>query len=82
MQTFEREAVRGPERQVVEPHEPVDAEPRAAVIPRDVADQPAQEPAARVLDSEGAGAVHRGAEHERVLPIRSCTGSNSGCASP
>lgn len=67
MQSFEAETVRGPQRQVVEAHEPVDPKPGAAIIPGDVTDQPPEKPAARVLDSEDAGAVQSGALRQRTL---------------
>jgi hypothetical protein len=68
VQTFEAESVRGPEREVVEPDEPVDAKTGAAVVPRGVADEFAEKPAARVLDTEDACAVERGAERQWTLP--------------
>ena len=73
MQTFKAETVRRPQREVVDPNEPVDAKAGAAVVPRDVADKPTEKPAARVLDTEDAGAVERGAERERTLPKYSCS---------
>jgi hypothetical protein len=68
VEAFQAETVRRPERQVVEPNEPVDAEAGIAVIPRSAAREPAQEPAARVLDSEDTDAVHGRAKHERTAP--------------
>ncbi len=68
MQTFEPDSVRGPEREVVEPDEPVDAKAGAAVVPREVPHEPAEKPTARVLDPEDAGTVERGAERDGALP--------------
>ena len=68
MEAFQAETVRRPERKVVEPNEPVDAEASIAVVPRDAADEPAQQPAARILDAEHTYAVHGRAEHERASP--------------
>ncbi len=67
VQTFEGEAVHAPEREVVEPDESADTEASPAVVPRDVAEESAQKPAARVLDTEDAGAVERGAKRERTV---------------
>ncbi len=68
MEKFKAKAERSPQREVVDPDEPVDARAGAAVVPRDVADEPAEKPAAGVLETEDAGAVERGAEREGTLP--------------
>jgi hypothetical protein len=68
VEAFQAETVRCPKRKVVEPNEPVDAEAGTAIVPRGAADEPAQQPAARILDAEDTGAVHGRAEHERASP--------------
>lgn len=68
VEDFKAKTERSPQWEVVDPDEPIDAKAGASVVPRDVADEPAEKPAAPVLDSEDAGAVERGAEHERTLP--------------
>jgi len=67
VQTFKAETVRRPQREVVDPNEPLDAKAGMSVVPRDVADEPTEKPAARVLDTDDAGAVERGAERDRTL---------------
>jgi hypothetical protein len=66
--TWRAKTKRSPQCEVVEPDEPTDAKAGVAVVPRDVADEPAEKPAARVLDSEDAGAVEGGAKREGTLP--------------
>ena len=68
MKTFEAEPVRGPEREVVEPDEPIDRTAGVAVIPGGVAGEPAKNPPARVLDSEDADAVESSTKREGTLP--------------
>ena len=65
---LETEAEGSPERQVVEPDEPVDAEPRIAVVPGRRAEEPAEDAAARVLDAEDADPVDGGTHCRSTVP--------------
>jgi hypothetical protein len=68
VEAFEAEPERSPEREVVEPDEPVDGEALIAVVPRRGADKASQQSAAAVLDSKDAGAVHRAAHRDTTVP--------------
>lgn len=67
VQALETKAERCPQREVVDADEPVDAEASIAVVPRHVADEPAEEEAAGVFGAEDAGPVHRRAKGERTV---------------
>ena len=82
MEALEGQPVRGPEGQVVEPDEAVDAETRVAVVPGDRAGQPTERPAARVLDAEDPDGVRRRASDDRAMPKHVVHGLEEGLREP
>jgi hypothetical protein len=67
VEVFETKAERSPQREVVEADETVDAEAGAIVVPRHVADEPAEDVATDILDAEDPDRIDRRAERQRTM---------------
>jgi len=65
---LEAEPEGSPEREVVEPDQPVDREAGASVVPGRPPEEPAKQPAAHVLDAEDPDSVRGGTDGDRPVP--------------